>query len=731
VDSSRVSGAGLELWGGIECTVNRVHDRIVDQLDLSGHAARADDIDRIAALGIRTLRYPLLWERCAPRRPDEISWSWSDERMARLADCGMTPIAGLLHHGSGPHYTSLPDPSFPALLSEYARAVAVRYPQLRYVTPVNEPLTTARFSGLYGHWYPHQRSGEAFARMILNQVIAVREAMRAMREVIPGIQLVQTEDCGRVYSTTELEYQAEYENIRRWLTFDLLCGRVDRSHPLWRDLAVDGCAVAQLELLLADPCPPDIVGINYYVTSDRFLDHRVHLHDRRRVGGNGRDRYADIEAARVLGDGITGHRAVLRSAWERYRLPVALTEVHLGCTREHQMRWLTEAWRGACEARAEGCDIRAVTAWALYGSFGWDSLVTRPPFEYECGAFDVTGREPRPTAIAAVIRDIVSTGDCAHPPATEPGWWRTPERLIVEPWPTRPSGLDGNGTGSRPILVTGGRGTLGSAFARVCRERGLEVRTLPRSILDIAEPAAVRETIETLRPWAVINAAGFVRVDDAETERALCYRTNTAGVSVLAAECARAGIPLVTFSSDLVFDGAKLAPYVESDPVAPLNTYGWSKAAAERAAFEAHDNVLLVRTSAFFGPWDEFNFISMALHTLARGLPFDADADAVVSPTYVPDLVSAALDLMLDGERGIWHLANRGEIAWSELAREVAARAGYSTELVRATSAPRPARQPRYSVLGTERSSILPPLNDALDRWFSEATLPEMRTVTA
>src|SRR5687767_9041371 len=142
----------VELWGGVECTVNRVRDTFIDQLDLSGHAGRIDDIDRIAALGIRTVRYPILWERTAPASPDELRWEWADARMNRMAECGITPIVGLVHHGSGPHYTNLLDPGFAPGLAAYARAVAERYPDIRYVTPVNEPLTTARFAGLYGHW---------------------------------------------------------------------------------------------------------------------------------------------------------------------------------------------------------------------------------------------------------------------------------------------------------------------------------------------------------------------------------------------------------------------------------------------------------------------------------------------------------------------------------------------------------------------------------------------------
>ena len=120
----------LEVWGGIECTVARVRDNFRNQLAETGHADRIDDLDAIAALGIKTLRYPVLWETIAPDHPDQCDWRWHDERLARLRALDIAPIAGLVHHGSGPRYTSLLDPAFPQLLARYAERVAERYPWL-------------------------------------------------------------------------------------------------------------------------------------------------------------------------------------------------------------------------------------------------------------------------------------------------------------------------------------------------------------------------------------------------------------------------------------------------------------------------------------------------------------------------------------------------------------------------------------------------------------------------
>ena len=207
----------IELWAGPECTVNRVGDVYRDQLELTGFASRLEDIDRLSELGIKRLRFPLLWERSAPLAPDRFDWHWSDERLQRLQELGVAPIVGLVHHGSGPRYTNLLDPLFPQLLADYAQAVAERYPHIDSYTPVNEPVTTARFSGLYGLWYPHHRSDASFVRALLNQMRGTVLAIRAIRAVNPGARLIQTDDLGFTSTPKHLGYQADFENSRRWL----------------------------------------------------------------------------------------------------------------------------------------------------------------------------------------------------------------------------------------------------------------------------------------------------------------------------------------------------------------------------------------------------------------------------------------------------------------------------------------------------------------------------------
>jgi dTDP-4-dehydrorhamnose reductase len=712
--------APLEMWGGVECTVNRVGDVYFDQLVRNGHSDRFDDIDAFAGLGIRAIRYPLLWERVAPDGPERADWRPADARMERLRQSGLRVVLGLVHHGSGPRHTSLLDDSFATGLAAYAGAVARRYPWVEDYTPVNEPLTTARFSGLYGFWYPHHRSFRSFARALVVQCRAIVMAMQAVHEVNPAARLIQPEDFGRTYSTPRLAYQARYENERRLLSLDLLCGRMTREHPWWGRLRQAGIASAELDWFRHHP-HPDLLGLNYYLTSDRLLDHRLARYPAHVHGGNGRHRYADVEAVRAWHAGIAGHAALLRELHARYHLPLAVTEVQAGATREDQIRWLQEAWDAALAVRREGVDVRAVTAWALLGSWDWHTQVTRDEGRYETGVFDVRNGRPRPTAVARMVSDLATRGTHEHPALAGRGWWRRGTRLAYPPVGARsvqeaPPGV----VTPRPILISGANGTLGRAVARSCEERGLACRLLTREQLDVADPASVAAALAQHDPWAVVNAAGYVRVDAAEADAARCFRENADGPGVLAAACAARGVRLLTFSSDLVFDGSARQPYVESAAVSPLGVYGSSKARGEALVASRLPSALVIRTSAFFGPSDQHHFLAAVLRTLAEGRPFAAASDMIVSPTYVPDLVEASLDLLIDGAEGLWHLANPAALSWADFARRGAEVAGFDASLVRACetrelqlAAPRPP----YSALGSERGLRLPELDASLERW--------------
>jgi dTDP-4-dehydrorhamnose reductase len=325
------------------------------------------------------------------------------------------------------------DPEFPEKFARYARTVAGRYPWVRDYTPVNEPLTTARFSALYGHWFPHRRNDRDFCRALLNQCKAVVLAMREIRRENPRARLVQSEDMGFTRSTAPLAEQAAFENERRFLSYDLLCGGVDREHPLYSYLRRAGVGDAELAWFSEHATVPDVAGINYYVTSERFLDHRLERYPARLIGGNGVDRYADVEAVRVVKEGLVGPARLLRTTSERLGTRVAITEAHLGCDAGERSRWLSYVVREAWEARRLGIDVAAVTAWSLLGSHGWTRLVTEGLGSYEPGVFHLRNGIPEPTEVAHALASLCR----GEPPPSRrrsgDGWWEHDERLEYPP----------------------------------------------------------------------------------------------------------------------------------------------------------------------------------------------------------------------------------------------------------------------------------------------------------
>ncbi len=694
----------VSMWGGIECTINRVGNRFYNQCDKTGHTRRPTDLELFAGLEIEKIRYPFLWESIWNKHTNSFDWNWCDERTRELRRLHLSPIAGLLHHGSGPEYTDLTDSEFPKKFAAFSAEFARRYPWIQDYTPINEPLTTARFCGLYGVWYPHSFTDRVFARSLIQQIKATVLAMQEIRKVNPKAKLIQTEDLGRATGTGPLKYQVDFENERRWLSFDLICGDVNKFHPFYNYLRENEIGEDELSWFNENPCPPDIVGINHYLLSNRYLDHRLHLYPHYLYGGNGRDRYVDIGVANFPHLESPTPESIFKEAWDRYRRPLAVTEVHLNGHRESQMAWLLKIWTSANRLLKKGVDFKAVTAWALLGSFDWNTLCAVEQNFYESGVFDIRAPKPRPTALVPMIKSLSRGDEFEHPLV---------QKAI-----------------SQSLVITGA-GTLGHAFKRICQTRGIPHILLSRSDLDIANGISVREMFAQLKPWAIVNTAGYVHVDQAETDRKKCFRENVDGPENLARLCADKKIPLMSFSSDLVFDGKLNSPYLESHPVAPLNVYGESKARSERTILEIYPEATVVRTSAFFGPWDHSNFVIGVLRSLLAGKEVSVPNDVTVSPTYVPDLVNACLNFLIDRESHILHIVNEGQITWADMAKlvvELAYEQRYLPRQLRIADDKiiscsvndliLPAKRPIYSALDTERAKVLPPLQDALARYF-------------
>jgi len=385
----------LEIWASPEPTVARIDATTYrDQLDETGHGAREDDLDLLASLGIAATRYPVLWEKSVRSKRDAPDLAWAARRLERLRELGIESVVTLLHHGSGPADTSLIDPEFPEAFARYAGAVARRFPWVRRWTPINEPLTTARFSTLYGLWYPNLRDDGAFARAIVNEALALLLGMAAIRAHAPQAAFVLTED---LQSFTALEPSVEpyvaHLRERMYFSLDLVCGRVVPGHALYGYLIDNGVARVTLERVARLACAPDLVGWNYYPNSERAL--------RRGAAGGIDDVPARFHRA-------TSPRPLLRAAHERFGLPFGLSEAHINANEHARARWLYDRFDDLAALRDEGLPVRMLGAWAAFGLVDWDSLLTRREGFREDGvfAFAWPGETPRETAVATAVRAL-------------------------------------------------------------------------------------------------------------------------------------------------------------------------------------------------------------------------------------------------------------------------------------------------------------------------------------
>lgn len=230
-----------------------------------------------------------------------------------------------------------------------------------------------------------------------------------------------------------------------------------------------------------------------------------------------------------------------------------------------------------------------------------------------------------------------------------------------------------------PILVTGGTGQVASALAAA---GGDAVRVVGRPAFDFDKPESLVATFRAAAPWLVVNAAAYTAVDTAEDEVEAAYRANRDGPGALAQLCRAANIPLVHISTDYVFDGAKGAPYVETDPTGPTGVYGASKLAGEQEVLGSGARVIVLRTSWVYAPTGR-NFVRTMLRVGAERDRLRVVADQKGCPTTAADLADAILaiaarlrDGWQDRYAGVFHAAGSGETTWHGLATATFAEGG-------------------------------------------------------
>jgi dTDP-4-dehydrorhamnose reductase len=258
------------------------------------------------------------------------------------------------------------------------------------------------------------------------------------------------------------------------------------------------------------------------------------------------------------------------------------------------------------------------------------------------------------------------------------------------------------------ILITGKNGQVGTELSRLYQSRADVVLT-GRDECDLSNEQSIRDAVERVKPTVIINSGAYTAVDQAEKEPGLCFAINAHAPRVLAQEAARLGALLIHYSTDYVFNGEKAQPYLESDPINPVNVYGESKAAGEAAIAEAATRYLVLRTSWVYGSHGK-NFLRTMLRLGAERPELRVVDDQLGAPTSAAAIAFATARLVeqsQSGVPGIYHMTAAGSTSWCGFARAIFD-AGVLTTQPRVQSIssadyPTPARRPANSVLSNDK----------------------------
>ncbi len=363
------------LWAtGIENTFVpqiRPGHRALDEYQLMGHYDHwREDLALARELGVKAIRWGVPWYRVEPFQPGEYDWSWTDQVLQHLVEeLGITPIVDLMHYGC-PFWLrrEFASAEYVEAVANYAAAFARRYERLvRWYTPLNEPIVTALYCGQRGLWPPYLRGETGYVTVLLQVIEGIIATVAALKSVSPDIVLVHVEASGLSRTAREdLHAVAREEQSRALLPYDLLTGRVTHEHPLFPWLVRSGASPDRLAAIAERPVPFDLMGLNFYPqwsTTQLYIDRR------------GRLAYQPVEQ-----DGA-GFSELIQEYWERYRIPIMVTETSARGDEPIRARWLEASVAAIRGLRARGVPVLGYTWFPLFTMIDWRYRFGRGPVE--------------------------------------------------------------------------------------------------------------------------------------------------------------------------------------------------------------------------------------------------------------------------------------------------------------------------------------------------------------
>lgn len=362
------------LWAsGIEDTFvpqTRPGHRALDEYQLMGHYEHwREDLALARELGVGAMRWGVPWYRVEPLE-GEFDWRWTDAVIPYMVEeLGIIPIIDLMHYGC-PFWLrrEFASAEYPEAVAAYVGAFASRYRGLiKWYTPLNEPIVTALFCGKRGVWPPYLRGDSGYVRVLLQVIRGIERTCETLRAVDPGCVLIHVEASGLSRTAREdLAAIAMEEQSRSFLPYDLLAGHVDPEHPLFPWLVRSGASPDELADIAAAGIPMDVLGLNFYPqwsTTQLYIDRR------------GRLAYRPVEQ-----DG-SGFVSLIESYYQRYRVPIIVTETSARGPEEVRARWLEASVAAIRELRARGVPVVGYTWFPLFTMVDWRYRFGRGPVE--------------------------------------------------------------------------------------------------------------------------------------------------------------------------------------------------------------------------------------------------------------------------------------------------------------------------------------------------------------
>lgn len=381
--NSLLRGPGDFCWAtGIEDTFipqTRPGMRALDEYALTQHYDQWEqDLHLAASLGVRAIRWGIPWYRVEPAS-GRFDWSWTDQVLeAMVHRFHLTPVLDLMHYGT-PLWmeNSFINSRYPERVAAYASAVGYRYRGLVDVfTPLNEPMVNVDFCGRRAEWPPYLEGDDGYVKLLMAISRGIIETIQALRAAQPDCTLVQVEALWRFHTTSpQFQEQVRLENLRQYLAFDLFTGRVGGDHPLLPYLLENGARDADLDWFAGHAVSVDIFGANFYPWS----------YGRKEPGRDGKLRLVkEPVPGSALGE-------VIRDAYERYRLPVMVTETSANEPVAGRARWMDETIAAVRELRAEGLPVVGYTWFPMMTMIDWAYRKGRRPLDdylIHLGLFD-------------------------------------------------------------------------------------------------------------------------------------------------------------------------------------------------------------------------------------------------------------------------------------------------------------------------------------------------------